>query len=151
MGQLANSEGVYKMEYNGWPNYQTWLAVTASDALANRDQDERTQETIKAILDSQNTGYPVIENDIALGGLPRAVTLALADTFKEAHAEEMDEAIDQLKTANSSYYIESILRAQHIDIDFLYIAEHYDDDIRTAIANCANVMCDTWREKSNNS
>ena len=120
--------------YNGWTNRETWLVEVwdffdyyqirevLKDAVMESGYEFMGRKSL-----AYDIRYDVIANDEALGGMERALTLYLADWMKDYHDHCIEEA-----TENLNPYIKDFI-ADH-KINWVEIAEHYDEEIKEALA-----------------
>ena len=104
-------------QYNGWTNRETWL-VGVHDFF----DYEMIQEVITDMVTKPPQGY----GQSSLGGPVRAYMLQLADWMCDYHFDYIEEA-----TWNLNPYVRDFIAYQKIN--WLEIAEHYDNEIKDAL------------------
>ena len=113
--------------YNGWTNRETWL-VGVWDFFDVDDIKEALQHTLE---NPERIGYEVIANNQELGGIKRALTLYLADWLEHEHEDTLYELMEFDKLNG---YLQDHINTSISAINWLEIAEHYEDEIKEALA-----------------
>ena len=108
--------------YNGWTNRETWL-VGVWDFF---DYDEVKQ----AIADTLALDSEASHLTARISGRERAVTLALADSLEIQHEYTLYEVMDFDKLPG---YLQDHLTMSIGAINWLEIAEHYQNEIKEAL------------------
>ena len=119
--------------YNGWTNRETWL-VGVWDFFDVDDIKEALQHTLTNTRFSSGNfliGYEVIANNQELGGIKRALTLYLADWLEHEHEDTLYELMEFDKLNG---YLQDHINTSISAINWLEIAEHYEDEIKEALA-----------------
>jgi len=111
--------------YNGWTNRETWL-VGVWDFF----DIEGIEEMLKDTVEDKRIGYEVIADNPELGGLERALTLYLADWLEREHEIILE---DVLGSGHISPYLRDHLNGSVDRINWLEIAEHYEEEIKVAL------------------
>ena len=113
-------------DYNGWTNKETWL-VRAHELF----DSEQIKEFIEWHFNNEASTHIAIANDLLHGGVERALTLDLADWMEEYH----DELIEELGLLPSNSYVQDQLNCSIGSINWVEIAEHYDQEIKEVLKN----------------
>lgn len=143
--------------YNGWTNRETWLVGVHS--FFDDDQIwEVIQDRVDALECAGNVGrlppeskrlpwqkdlpfvrrlgyrkedkvYAVFALDDKLGGEARAMEFWLADWMRDYHEDFIDTATWNLDTYVTDFIADN-------EINWLEIAEHYDEQIAEALSHC---------------
>ena len=109
-------------EYNGWTNRETWLV-----GLWDFFDYAYIAEAIDNIIENPNTKTGRHDkSQWSRTGVLHFYIIQLADFMEVQHQEFVDEEIEKL-----SPYIRDFISVGKID--WLSIAEHYEDDIKDAI------------------
>jgi hypothetical protein len=109
--------------YNGWTNRATWL-VGVWDFF---DLDHVRQAIANIINGDAGTDSEINADIVKISGLERAITVALAKWLENEHEDFMEET-----TAKLPPYINDLI--DDSGINWLQIAEHYDEEIKEALA-----------------
>ena len=109
--------------YNGWTNRETWL-VGVHDIIDYDQVKEALEEAV-----SYGHAYAIIADDSGLSGEERALTLALSDWLKDYHESFLYDILDFEKI---NPYIKDFTNFGAIN--WLEIAEHYDQEIKEALS-----------------
>ena len=108
-------------DYNGWTNKETWLVKV---------HEFFDSEQIKEFLESHFNNE---ESNLSsyLCGVERALTLDLADWMEEYH----DSLIEELGGLPSNSYVQDQLNCAIGSINWVEIAERYDQEIKEVLKN----------------
>lgn len=109
--------------YNGWTNYETWLANLwiDNDQGSQEYWRERAETAMELALENG------LECDWPDWSYQRQAASDLAEEMKESH----EEAMDELKLDG---FFADMLRGAMSEIDWREIAQHYTDDIKVYMA-----------------
>ena len=113
--------------YNGWTNRATWL-VGVWDFF---DLDHVQQAIANIINGDAGTDSEINADIVKISGLERAITVALAKWLENDHDYTLDELMGFDKLNG---YLQDHLNPSIWDINWLEIAEHYDEEIKEALA-----------------
>ena len=105
-------------DYNGWTNKETWL-VRVHELF----DSEQIKEFLESHVNNGRLDDHIIANNPQLGGVERALTLDLA------------EWIEELGLLPSNSYVQDQLNCAIGSINWLEIAEHYDQEIKEVLKN----------------
>ena len=109
-------------EYNGWTNRETWLV-----GLWDFFDYTYIAEAIDNIIENPNTKTGRHDkSQWSRSGMLGFYIHKLADFMEAQHQEFIDEEIEKL-----SPYVRDFISVDKID--WLSIAEHYEDDIKQAL------------------
>ena len=124
--------------YNGWTNRETWLIGVHDffdhDQLREMIKTQAYELNFWLPKNKDAVSYSVIALNDSLGGKPRALELWLADWMAAEHDEFLDRTI--LKGSDGEiddWYLHDLVYTAAKDINWLEIAEHYRDEILTAL------------------
>jgi hypothetical protein len=110
--------------YNGWTNRATWL-VGAHDFF----DFEHVQHAIGNIIDGCSGTDSALNPDIVEAvGMERAITMALAKWLENEHEVFLEE-----ETENLNLYLQDHINGSLWGINWVEIAEHYDEQIKDAL------------------
>ena len=119
--------------YNGWTNRETWL-VGVWDFF---DLDHVRQALANIINGDAGTDSEINADIVKMSGLKRAVTVALAKWLENDHEDTLDDRMGLGKLAEKGgdwgYLIDHI-NTSLWGINWLEIAEHYEEEIKEALA-----------------
>jgi len=113
-------------DYNGWTNKETWL-VRVHELF----DSEQIKEFLEGALNDGRLNDHIIANNPQLGGVERALTLDLAEWMEEDH----DQLIEELGLLPSNSYVQDQLNCAIGSINWVEIAEHYDQEIKEVLNN----------------
>jgi len=113
--------------YNGWTNRAT-LLVIVWDFF---DLDHVRQAIDNILSGDAGTNSEINPYIVDTSGLERAVTVALADWLKHDHEDTL---YDVMGFGNLNGYLQAHINMSIGAINWLEIAEHYEEEIKEAIA-----------------
>jgi hypothetical protein len=114
--------------YNGWTNRATWLV----DVWDFFNLDHVRQAIDNIINGDAGTDSEINADIVKISGLERAITVALAKWLENDHDYRLDEVIGFKKLLD--VYLQDHINTSLWAINWLEIAEHYDEEIKEALA-----------------
>ena len=118
--------------YNGWTNRSTWL-VGVWDFF---DLDHVRQAIANIINGDAGTDSEITADIVKISGLECAITVALAKWLENDHEDTLD---DLMGFDKLNGYLQDHINPSLGDINWLEIAEHYEEEIKEALAESEGI------------